>query len=119
VPAGAQRTWLSIALGAAREPTFILLLVRGVLYLLLGQLREGMLMFSLAMAALGITLYQKGKTERALAGLRELSTPGAVVVRDGRHLSIDSRQVVRGDQCVVREGDLQRRHIALHGCIAD
>jgi Ca2+-transporting ATPase len=105
LPAGARRTWLSIAAEAAREPTFVMLLVGGVLYLLLGELREGVLMFSLVMAALGITLYQEGKTERALAALRELSSPGAVVVRDGRHLAIDSRQVVPGDMCVVREGD--------------
>jgi Ca2+-transporting ATPase len=105
LPAGAQRTWLSIAAEAAREPTFVLLLIGGVLYLLLGELREGALMFSLVVAALGITLYQEGKTERALAALRELSSPGAVVVRDGNHLAVDSRQVVPGDLCVVREGD--------------
>jgi Ca2+-transporting ATPase len=105
LPTGVRRTWPAIAFEAAREPTFILLLVGGVLYLALGELREGVLMFSLVLAVLGITLYQEGQTERVLAALRELGSPGAVVVRDGHRLSIDSRQVVPGDLCVVREGD--------------
>jgi Ca2+-transporting ATPase len=105
LPAGARRTWLAIASEAAREPTFVLLLIGGVLYLLLGELREGVLMFSLVTAVMGITLYQEGKTERALEALRELSSPTAVVVRDGRQLAIDSRQLVPGDLCLVREGD--------------
>jgi Ca2+-transporting ATPase len=105
LPTGARRTWPSIAFEAAREPTFVLLLVGGALYLVLGELREGVLMFSLVLAALGITLYQEGQTEAALAALRELGSPVAVVVRDGRTVSIDSREVVPGDLCVVREGD--------------
>lgn len=105
LPASARPTWLSLAWQAAREPMFVLLLVGGALYLLLGELREGVLMFSLVLATLGITLYQEGKTERGLAALRALSSPGALVVRDGQHQAIDSREVVRGDLCVVREGD--------------
>jgi Ca2+-transporting ATPase len=105
LPAGVRRNWRSLIWDAAREPMFLLLLIGGALYLLLGELREGMLMFSLVLATLGITLYQEGKTERALAALRELNSPGAVVVRDGQRIAIDSRQVVRGDLCVVSEGD--------------
>jgi Ca2+-transporting ATPase len=105
LPAAMRRSWRSLIWEAVREPMFLLLLVGGALYLLLGELREGTLMFSLVLATFGITLYQEGKTERALAALRELNSPGAVVVRDGRRVAIDSRQLVRGDLCVVSEGD--------------
>jgi Ca2+-transporting ATPase len=105
LPGGRSRNLLAIAWQAAREPMFMLLLGCAVLYLLLGDVREGLLMLSLVVAALGITLYQEGKTEHALAALRELSSPQAVVFRDGAPVSIDCRQVVSGDLCLVREGD--------------
>jgi Ca2+-transporting ATPase len=105
LPAARSRNLLAIAWQAAREPMFMLLLGCAVLYLLLGDVREGLLMFSLVVAALGITLYQEGKTEHALAALRELSSPQAVVFRDGVPVPIDCRQVVSGDLCLVREGD--------------
>jgi P-type Ca2+ transporter type 2C len=105
LPEPQRRTLRHIAWEVAREPMFVLLLAGGLLYLLLGDLREGVLMFSLVVAALGITLYQEGKTEHALAALRELSSPRASVLRDGHPTSVDSREVVRGDLCLVREGD--------------
>jgi Ca2+-transporting ATPase len=105
LPEARRRSVARIAWEAAREPMFALLLAGGLLYLLLGDLGEGVLMFSLVLAALGITLYQEGKTEHALAALRAMSSPRALVVRDGVEADIDSRHLVRGDVCIVREGD--------------
>lgn len=104
LPTARRRGWLRIIADAAHEPMFVLLFAGGLLYLLLGELGEGLLLFSLVLATLGLSLYQEGKTEKALAALRELSSPRAEVVRDGAAQFIDSREVVRGDLCVVREG---------------
>ncbi|HBF50909.1 MAG TPA: ATPase, partial [Massilia sp.] len=84
---------------------FVLLFAAGLLYLLLGEPREGILMFALVVATLGMTLYEEGKAERALDALRDLSTPHALVIRDGRRLQVDSREVVVGDLCAIGEGD--------------
>jgi Ca2+-transporting ATPase len=54
---------------------------------------------------MGITLYQERKTERALEALRDLSSPRALVIRDGHEKRIAGREVVRGDILVVKEGD--------------
>jgi Ca2+-transporting ATPase len=54
---------------------------------------------------IGITLYQERKTERALEALRDLSSPRAMVIRDGQSKRIAGREVVRGDFMVVSEGD--------------
>jgi P-type Ca2+ transporter type 2C len=53
----------------------------------------------------GISLYQEGKTERALEALRDLSSPRALVVRDGQRKRIAGREVVRGDILILAEGD--------------
>jgi Ca2+-transporting ATPase len=105
LPDTGARTLLAIAREAAREPMFVLLLLAAALYLMLGDLREGAMMLALVLVALGITLYQEGRTERALAALRSLSVPRALVLRDGAPRPLDSFEVVSGDLCVLREGD--------------
>jgi len=87
------------------DPMFALLLGAGILYLLLGDLQEGLVLFCLVLVVLALTLYQEGKTERALASLRELTRARALVLRDGQPLRIAGRDVVRGDVLVLSEGD--------------
>ena len=53
----------------------------------------------------GITLFQEQKTERALEALRDLSSPRALVIRDGEQKCIAGRDVVRGDVLILTEGD--------------
>jgi Ca2+-transporting ATPase len=105
LPGGERRTALAILLRSARQPMAVLLLLGAVLYLLLGDPREGVLLFALVLLTLGIGLYQEGKSERALQALRELASPHARVVRGGVEKDVDAREVVRGDLCVLREGD--------------
>lgn len=54
---------------------------------------------------IGITLYQERKTERTLEALRDLSSPRAVVIRDGESKRVAGRDVVRGDLVLLKEGD--------------
>jgi Ca2+-transporting ATPase len=88
-----------------REPMLLLLLAAGVVYLLLGDREEALALLFSAFVVIGITLFQERKTERALAALRDLTSPRALVVRDGQRLRIAGREVVRGDLLVVAEGD--------------
>ena len=43
------------------------------------------MLLGFVMVVMGITIYQERKTERALSALRELSSPRALVIRDGEH----------------------------------
>jgi Ca2+-transporting ATPase len=105
VPAARRRTLARLVLATVREPMFLLLIGGGLLYLLLGELREGLFLFSMVLATVGLTLFQEGKTERALDALRELGSPRARVIRDGATGPVDSHEVVRGDLLVLAEGD--------------
>ncbi len=84
LPGGQRRTLLSIAGETVREPMFLLLLAAGTLYLVFGDLQEGLTLFGFVLVTLGLTLYQEGKTERAIEALRDLTSPRALVIRDGR-----------------------------------
>ena len=105
LPGGARRTLWSIAVNTLREPMFLLLLAAGILYITFGDLQEGLTLFGFVLLTLGLTLYQEGRTERAIEALRDLTSPRALVIRDGQALRIAGRDVVRGDLIKLSEGD--------------
>ena len=105
LPGGQRRTLLSIVGETVREPMFLLLLGAGALYLAFGDLQEGLTLFGFVLVTLGLTLYQEGKTERAIEALRDLTSPRALVIRDGQSQRIAGRDVMRGDLLALREGD--------------
>ncbi len=84
---------------------FLLLIGAAVLYLLLGEPRESILLMLMVLLTLGMTLYQEGRTGRALAALRELSAPVATVIRDRRRQRVAAAGLVRGDLAVLADGD--------------
>lgn len=105
LPGGQHRSLLSIAVETVREPMFLLLLAAGTLYMVFGDLQEGVTLFGFVLVTLGLTLYQEGKTERAIEALRDLTSPRALVIRDGQPLRIAGRDVVRGDLLKLSEGE--------------
>ena len=105
LPSTKSRGILATALDVVREPMFLLLLACGSIYLFLGDVREALMLLGFVFVVLGITLYQERKTERALEALRDLSSPRALVVRDGKRSRIAGREVVPDDLLVVAEGD--------------
>ena len=103
---GEQRRGLrAIVRETLQEPMFMLLLAAGALYLVLGDLQEGMILFGLVLVVLALTLYQEGKTEHALAALRDMTSPRARVLRDGQPQRIAGVDVVCGDILLLAEGD--------------
>jgi Ca2+-transporting ATPase len=105
LPTAARRTVLTIALGVVREPMFLLLVACGTIYFFLGEVHEGFLLLSFVLVVMAITFYQERRTERALDALKNLSSPRALVIRDGAERRIAGREVVRGDTIVLAEGD--------------
>ena len=105
LPSAKRRSIFAIAFEVVREPMFLLLVACGVIYLVLGDKEEALMLLGFVAVVMGITLYQERKTERALEALRDLSSPRASVIRDGKQTRIAGREVVRGDLIIVREGD--------------
>ena len=100
-----RRSVLRTVLEVVRQPMFLLLLGCGTIYLVLGDLSDALTLLSFVVLVMGITIYQERKTERAVAALRELSSPRALVVRDGVTVRVPGREVVRGDTVLLAEGD--------------
>lgn len=96
---------INITLGIISEPMFMLLIICGTLYFMLGDINEAIILLAFVFVIIGITLYQERKTERALETLRDLSSPRALVIRDGVQKRIAGREVVRDDTLILAEGD--------------
>jgi P-type Ca2+ transporter type 2C len=103
--AAKKSKFFGMLLEIVKEPMFLLLLSCGSIYFFLGEIQEGIMLMSFVLIIIGITFYQENKTERALDALRDLSSPRALVIRDGVQKRIAGRDVVVGDILVIAEGD--------------
>ena len=105
LPDASRRRWRRIAADAAREPMYLLLAGAAVLYLLLGEPREGIFLLGMVVLMMCMTLFQEGRTEHALQALRDLSSPTALAWRDGLAQRIPASALVEGDLVELGEGD--------------
>jgi P-type Ca2+ transporter type 2C len=105
LPSSKPQNILAIAFGVVKEPMFLLLVACGTLYLILGDIHEGLLLLGFVFVIMAIEFCQKKKTEKALDALKDLASPRALVVRDGSERRIAGREVVTGDIIVLQEGD--------------
>ncbi|MGD9700946.1 MAG: cation-translocating P-type ATPase [Acidimicrobiia bacterium] len=105
LPSAKKRNLFRQAWDVVREPMLLLLSGAGTVNFLLAEPLDGIILMSFVVVVIGISIYQEHKTENALAALRDLSSPRALVVRDGHQVRIAGRDVVRGDCVLLVEGD--------------
>lgn len=105
LPKALRRSPLRIIFDVLKEPMLTLLLAGGVVYLLLGNREEALILLAFACLSVGITVVQEARTERVLEALRDLTSPRALVIRDSQRQRIAGRDVARGDVIVLAEGD--------------
>ncbi len=100
-----QRGLRAIMVEVGTEPMFLLLIAAGLVYLLMGDAGEALVLLGFVLAIMGITIAQERRTDNALEALRGLSSPRARVVRDGAPVRIAGSDVVREDLLALAEGD--------------
>jgi Ca2+-transporting ATPase len=100
-----SRGIIRIIFSAIKEPMVLLLIGIGVIYLVLGEAQEVYSLLTFLILILGITIYQENKTEKTLLALKELSSPRAIVIREGKQIRIPGREVVPDDIVILNEGD--------------
>jgi len=82
-----------------------MLLGAGVIYFLLGDRTEAIVLLLFAGLSIAITIVQEARTENVLEALRDLAAPRALVIRDGNTVRLPGREVVEGDALVIEQGD--------------
>jgi len=105
LPSSKPKNILILAWGVVKEPMFLLLVACGSLYLVLGDVQEGLMLLGFVFVIMGIEFYQEKKTEKALDALKDLASPRALVIREGVEKRIAGREVVTDDLVILQEGD--------------
>lgn len=105
LPQHERRRWPRLLLDVLREPMLALLIGAALLYTVLGERHDAIILSLSVVLVVALTLYQELRAEHALQALRELSSPRANVVRDGVMGSISSAELVVGDAIMLAEGD--------------
>ncbi len=105
LPQDQRRRLPRIVWDAVQEPMLQLLLAAGLIYLVLGNLAEALILLGFAVLNVLMVVVQEARTETALAALRELASPRALVWRDGHKMRLAARLVVAGDVICLAEGE--------------
>lgn len=86
------------------EPMFLLLIIAAVIYLILGELIDGIMMLVFISAIIVIEIVQEWRTDKTLERIKDLSAPKIKVIRDGTEQQIASSELVPGDIMLISEG---------------
>lgn len=105
LPGPVRRNIGRIALDVLRQPMFALLLAGAAIYMLLGEALDALVLGLFITLSVSISIVQESRSEKVLESLRELASPLALVVRDGKPQRISSRGLVPGDLIILSEGD--------------
>src|SRR5665647_1049201 len=84
LPTSRPRGVLRLLCDIVSEPMFLLLVACGAIYMVLGDRNEALMLLGFVFVVMGITFVQQRRAERSLEALRDLSSPRALVVRDGQ-----------------------------------
>ncbi len=97
---------LAIFLSQFKSMVMIILIVATLVSWVLGEwLDAAVIMMILLLIAL-FGFLQEFKAEQAMRALRQLATPKALVLREGKRIEIDAKDLVPGDVLVLETGNI-------------
>ncbi|HEY1130184.1 MAG TPA: cation-translocating P-type ATPase [Roseateles sp.] len=105
LPAAARSGAVQMLWEVVREPMFLLLVACGSIYLALGDRHEALMLLGFVGVVIAMTFVQKRRSQAALDALRDLSSPRALVLRDGKPVRVSGKALVVGDLVLLAEGD--------------
>lgn len=105
LPGGKKSVFFGFLFKLFQEPMFLFLMIGAGLYFVLGSKVEGIMLLSFILVIMTLTSYQQNKSDKAILSLHNLSSPRALVMRDGVCIRIAGREVVPDDIIVLNEGD--------------
>ncbi|MCL5068573.1 MAG: cation-transporting P-type ATPase [Thaumarchaeota archaeon] len=88
----------------AKEPMILLLFVTGIFYGIIGGLEDAIVIAVVIITLLVVEVANEYRAENAIASLRKLGEPLALVRRDGLYKEILTEQVVPGDVILLKAG---------------
>ncbi len=100
-----ERTVLQMFFEQFKNFLLIILIVAGVISFVLGEEFEAIVILFVVVLNCVLGVYQENKASDALKALKEMASPHAKVIRDGKTIEISSEEVVPGDIVLLDAGD--------------
>jgi len=97
--------FLKLLLAQFNNFLIILLIVAAAVSLLLGEYIDAAAIIAIVVLNAVLGVVQESRAEKALAALRKMAAPNAMVVRDGTQQLIPSRELVPGDVVLLEAGN--------------
>jgi Ca2+-transporting ATPase len=88
------------------DPMALMLGVAGIVYLAMGQRREGIVLLAALVPVLSVDVLLEARSRRALKRLAVAVAAKAVVIRERNQIEVPTADIVPGDLLVIREGDV-------------
>jgi Ca2+-transporting ATPase len=102
---GKGKSLFQMALEQLKDFLVIILIIAAVISVFLGEALEGVVILAIVVLNTILGVYQENKASNALKALKEMASPHAKVLRDGRVQQIASHEVVPGDVVMLEAGD--------------
>lgn len=83
----------------------IILLIAAIVSYFIDGLTQAMILFTIVFINVGLGFFQEYKAERSIAVLKKSFLSNAKVIRDGKIILIDSKEIVLGDLVILEAGD--------------
>lgn len=88
------------------DPMIIILLAASGLSAFVGEKEDAIIILAIVTLNAVLSIIQEGKSEEALAALKEMSSPHARVIRDGQIIDVETKVLVPGDLVSLETGDI-------------
>ena len=103
---GKRKTTLQVFLEQFKDLMVIILIIAAVISAFTGELESTLVIIAVLVLNAILGTVQHIKAEKSLESLKSLSSPSAKVLRDGKKIEIDSKDVVPGDIMLLEAGDM-------------
>ncbi|NRO08698.1 Calcium-transporting ATPase 1 [Lactobacillus helveticus] len=103
---GKKKTTLQVFLEQFKDLMVIILIIAAVISTFTGELESTLVIIAVLILNAILGTVQHIKAEKSLESLKSLSSPSAKVLRDGKKIEIDSKDVVPGDIMLLEAGDM-------------
>jgi len=99
------RTPWDMFLGQFKDVLVLILLIAALVSFILGEVSDAIVIAIILILNATLGVAQEYKAEKSLAALKKLTTPNALVIRNGRQARIKATQLVPGDIVLLESGD--------------
>lgn len=99
-----KKTVIESFLEQLNDPLIYVLIVAAAVSVMLGEISDAVIIGVVVALNAVVGMLQEGKARKALESLKKLTSPRALVVREGRRMEIPAAELVRGDLVYLEAG---------------